>query len=95
MNGEAFARPTSRAEILERIAELAREKLGRDEPLDEKMRLVEGLGLDSIRVLTLVVEIEDRFRVCLDDDVDRQIETVGDLVDALEKQLASATANAE
>jgi len=85
----------SRAEILEGIADVAREQLGWSGELSEEMRLVERLGLDSLRLLTLVVEIEDRFRVCLDEEVDAQIETVADLIDAIGIKLAERTADAE
>ena len=44
------------------------------------MRLVEDLRLDSIRLLTLAVEVENRFRVRLDEVDEAGIETVGDLV---------------
>ena len=71
----------NRAEILQGIADVAREQLGWSGELSEEMRLVERLGLDSLRLLTLVVEIEDRFRVCLDEEVDAQIETVADLIE--------------
>jgi len=93
-DGQTLASP-DRAEILAGIAQVARDKLGWTEPVREEMRLVESLGLDSIRVLTLVVEIEDRFRVCLDDSIDQQIETVSDLIDAIGDELAHRPADAE
>jgi len=80
--------PPSRAEILAGIAEIAREKVGWDGPLELRMRLVEDLALDSIRLLTLAVEVEDRFRVCLDEEDEEEIESVGDLVDTVARKLA-------
>jgi len=56
------------------------------------MHLVEDLELDSIRRLTLAMEVENRFRVCLDEEDDLAVETVGDLVRAVSVKLAAAPA---
>jgi len=77
----------TRDEILTTIAELARLKLDHDGALEPEMRLVEDLELDSIRLLTLATEIEDRFRICLDEDDEASIETVADLVALVERKL--------
>jgi len=68
----------TRQEILAGIAEVARVHLGWVEPLDPELRLVEDLELDSIKSLTLALEVENHFRVCLDEEAG--IITVGDLV---------------
>lgn len=75
--------------ILQGIATLAREKLNVDLELRPDMRLVEDLALDSIRLMTLAMEIEDRFEICLDEDDEEGIVTVADLVDVVEKKLAA------
>jgi len=77
----------SEAEILAGIAEVARAHLGWEEPLTPDMRLVEDLRLDSIRLLTLAVEVENRFRVRLDELDEGGIETVGDLVATVRRKL--------
>ena len=71
------------AEILAEIAALAREKLERDIPLRPGMRLVEDLELDSLGLLTLAVEVENRFEICLDEEDEIAIETVADLVEVI------------
>ena len=91
-NGVAATTPT-RSEILEGIAAIARDSLAWNGRLSGEMRLVEGIGLDSLRLLTLVVAVEDRFRICLDDEVDARIETVADLVDAIADKLGETIAN--
>ena len=69
------------------IAAVAREHLGHDRRRCRlAARLVEDLGFDSIHLLTLAAEVENRFRVALDPEDDAAIETVGDLVDRLEQQ---------
>lgn len=77
-------------EILHRIGELAREKLDIHRELRHEMRLVEDLALDSIRLLTLAMEVEDRFRICLDEEDEEGIVTVADLVDVVGRKLATA-----
>lgn len=79
----------TRAEILAGIAEVARQHLGRSAPLESGQRLVEDLGLDSLGLLTLAAEVENRFRVALDPDDEARIATVGDLVDVLAGKLDS------
>ncbi len=66
--------------ILAGIAEVARAHLGWGGVVTPDLRLVEDLRLDSIRLLTLAAEVENRFRVLLDEGDEVGIETVGDLV---------------
>jgi acyl carrier protein len=73
--------------ILEGITEVARVHLGWDVPLLPEMRLVEDLRLDSVRLLTLAAEVENRFRVFLDELDEGGIETVGDLVAVVRRKL--------
>ena len=74
-------------DVLAAVAELARDKLGYDGELRPGMRLVEDLELDSIRLMTLAMEVEDHFRVCLDEDDEAAIVTVADLVAVVERKL--------
>ena len=74
-------------EILAAVAALARDKLGYEGELVGAMRLVEDLELDSIRLMTLAMEVEDRFRICLDEDDEAAIVTVADLVAAVGRKL--------
>jgi acyl carrier protein len=78
----------TRSEILAGVAGVAREHAGYDGPLDESARLVEDLGLDSLRRLVLAAEVENRFRVALEPEDDAAVHTVGDLVDAVARKLA-------
>lgn len=78
----------SRTEILAGIEEIARDKVGWDGPVSPELRLIEDLALDSIRLLTLAIEVEDRFRVCLDEEDEAEIRTLGDLADTVERKLA-------
>ena len=84
----------TREEIFAGVEAVAREHLGHEGELRPQTRLVEDLELDSIRLLTLAVEVENRFRVTLDPEDEEGISTVGDLVDAVARKLESHTAPA-
>lgn len=73
--------------ILDGIAEVARVHLGWNGILTPDLRLVEDLRLDSIRLLTLAAEVENRFRVLLDEADEAGIETVGDLMAVVRRKL--------
>ena len=73
--------------ILNGIAEVAQTHLGWEGDLSPEMRLVEDLRLDSIRLLTLAAEVENRFRILLDELDEGTIETVGDLVAVVRRKL--------
>jgi acyl carrier protein len=75
--------------ILQGISEVARVHLGWEGGvLSPEMRLVEDLRLDSVRLLTLAAEVENRFRILLDEADELAIETVGDLVGIVRRKLA-------
>jgi acyl carrier protein len=78
----------TRAEILAGVAEVARAHVGWDGPLAEGQRLLEDLGLDSLRLAVLAAEVENRFRVALSPEDDAAVRTVGDLVTRIERKLA-------
>lgn len=74
-------------EILRGIVAVAREHVELKGGLRAEMRLVEDLALDSLQALTLAVEVENRFQVCLDGAESAGIHTVGDLIAAVRRQL--------
>jgi len=77
----------TREEILTGVGVVARGKLGWKGSLRPGMRLVEDLGLDSLRLMTLAMEVENHFRICLDEEDEEGIETIGGLVVAIESKL--------
>jgi len=72
-------------QIIDGIAEVARQHLDWEGELRPEMRLVEDLELDSLKALTLALEVENHFRVCLDEEAG--IQTVGDLVMIIREML--------
>jgi acyl carrier protein len=75
--------------ILSGIAEVARRHLDWQGPFTPDMRLVEDLRLDSIRLLTLAAQVENRFRILLDEADEAGIATVGDLVAIVRRKLGA------
>ena len=73
----------NREEILAAVEAVAREHLAYEGRLTPDLRLAEDLHLDSVQLLTLAVEVENRLQVALDPEDDASIATVGDLVEAV------------
>lgn len=81
--------------VLEAIAEVARDQLGFSGELRPELRLAEDLELDSLKILTLAVEVENRFQICLDPDSEAQIVTIGDLVATVRRELEGRSRDAD
>ena len=77
----------TREEILLGVEQVAQEHLRVERALSADMDLVEDLELDSLLLLTLAVEVENRFRICLTEEAEAAIHTVGDLVDTVQRKL--------
>ncbi len=60
---------------------VAPEKVVRD------ARLVEDLGADSANVMVLIMDIEDRYGLQVEDSAITTLKTVGDVVEYIEKKL--------
>jgi acyl carrier protein len=78
-----------RAEILAGVRKVFADEL-KIAALTEETHLVRDLKLDSIQQLTLVVELENRFRVAFGQGDETGIERVGDVVDLLERRLSDS-----
>ena len=74
-------------EILRGVEQVAREHLNRPGELRLDMDLIEDLELDSLLLLTMAVEVENRFRIYLEEEDEAAIRTVGDLVDTVRRKL--------
>jgi len=74
-------------EILRGVEQVAREHLNRPGELRLDMDLIEDLELDSLLLLTMAVEVENRFRIYLEEEDEAAIRTVGDLVDTVQRKL--------
>ena len=66
--------------ILDGLRAIAKTHLAYEGDLPRDAPLVETLKLDSIRMLTLIVEVENHFEICLEEDDESSIENLGDLI---------------
>jgi len=82
-----------RTRLRSELLELLYQDTGqRYDHLDDSVTLREGLGLDSVDLVSLVMQIESRFRIRLDSQELQQLEKVGDLLDLIERKLQSPAA---
>jgi acyl carrier protein len=81
-----------RAAVFGVISEILSTELGREEPLGPETELLSDAALDSIELLTLTVEIENRFEIVLDDVDPVSDLRIGDLVGHVLRHLESKPA---
>jgi acyl carrier protein len=82
--------PPSREMIRETLVELLEADTGEKYPdLDEKTPLREGLGLDSVDVVSIVSQIERRFRIRLTHEELQTLVTVSDVLGLLQTKVAA------
>jgi acyl carrier protein len=80
-----------RASIRQTLIELLEADTGEKHAnLAEDANLREGLGLDSVDVVSIVSQIERRFHLRLSQEELEKLTTVADVLDLLEAKLAAA-----
>jgi acyl carrier protein len=75
--------PLDRHEVVRHVQEVLAEVLNLDAPPALEARLVEDLGAQSVDVLALLFEFEERLGRRLPDEDVARLATVGDIVDRL------------
>jgi acyl carrier protein len=78
-----------RAEIRTILAELVEETVGEPREVAADQDLREGLGLDSVDLFSLIIEVQTRFRVKIGSEELEPIRRVDDLVALIASKLAS------
>lgn len=53
--------------------------------ITRESRLVEDLKADSANVMVMIMDLEDKFGIMVEDDQIMKLKTVGDVVDYIEK----------
>ena len=76
---------SERATIFARVLELIEPFNKKGVAISEATRFAQDLEWDSLTVLDFVANVEDEFDVLISMNMQAEIETVGQLVDALEK----------
>ena len=67
-------------EVLQEIRRVVKDELGVEREVRPEDDLLTDLQLDSVGLLTLVVGLEDRFRIALAEEDAASVRTVRDLV---------------
>lgn len=69
----------------ERVIEIILENLGVDESeLTENTNLVEDLGIDSLDMVELAMQLEDEFDMDIEDEEMEKLQTLKDIVEYIE-----------
>ena len=73
--------PVSQQEILDGLAEIVSEETGVEpDAVQPDKAFVEDLDIDSLSMMTIVVNAEERFGIRIPDDDVKNLRTVGDAV---------------
>lgn len=71
-------------EIYEKVVEGLKKEFNRDD-IDKKTRFVEDLKADSVRLLEIVMDVEEEFDIELDDEKLSELKNVEDVVNEIER----------
>ena len=71
-------------EIYGKVVEGLKNEFNRDD-IDEKTRFVEDLQADSVRLLEIVMDVEEEFDIELDDEKLSELKNVEDVVNEIER----------
>ena len=74
-------------EIVAVVQDVARTYLNVDTPLTMQTELVDALVLDSLRMITLVAELENRLKICFNEGDEVGLVTLADLVVVIRRHL--------
>ncbi|MDU8954635.1 MAG: phosphopantetheine-binding protein [Streptococcus sp.] len=71
-------------EIYEKVVEGLKKEFNRDD-IDKQTRFVEDLKADSVRLLEIVMDVEEEFDIELDDEKLSELKNVEDVVNEIER----------
>lgn len=72
--------------IFETVRDMIAKQLKVDaSTITKEARLVEDLKADSANVMVMIMDLEDKYGLMVEDDVIMNLKTVGDVVDYIEK----------
>jgi acyl carrier protein len=77
----------SKEDILDQLFELIRPYSEQPIELSEQTRLIEDVGLNSMKVMELVMQIEDHFDVSIPLNILPDVDTIGEFAKHLETLL--------
>lgn len=72
--------------VFETVRAMIAKQLKADESkITRETRLVEDLKADSANVMVMIMDLEDKFGIMVEDDQIMKMKTVGDVVDYIKK----------
>jgi acyl carrier protein len=77
--------------VLAEIRRVVERELALPHVVEGTHRLVDDLGLDSLTMTTLAVELEDRFQIILSDPEAARVQTVAELVRCVIERVGAAS----
>jgi acyl carrier protein len=78
------------ASIEEKVVDLISSQLGvSKETITSETHFANDLGTDSLDIVELIMEFEEEFDIDIPDDAAEQIQTVGQVVAHIEKEVAA------
>lgn len=80
----------SKGAILDQLYELVRPYTEKPIQFGEETDLIDEVGLDSMKVMDLVMQIEDHFDISVPLNILPDVRTIGDLAQQLQKLLEAA-----
>ena len=57
------------------------------ENINEETNLVDDLGIESLDVVNIVTDLEERYKIAIDNDSIRRMSTVGNCLNLIEEKL--------
>lgn len=85
----------TREQILQGVRQVFSDYLDIHEGIEPESRFAEDLQLDSLNLLTLVVELENHFEVCFEEGDEQGIATVGGVIDLVAGYLEAQQGQAD
>jgi acyl carrier protein len=80
---------TEEKSVRDRVFSVVASQLGMaTDQFDEKSRIKDDLGADSLDATELIMEFEEEFDIDIPDDDSEKVATVGDAVNLIERLLA-------
>jgi acyl carrier protein len=76
---------------LERVLEIIKPFVKNASALDtanEQTRIMEDLGVNSARIVDIILEFEDKFGIEIDNDAADRVQTLGDAVQVIQERMA-------
>ncbi len=77
----------SREDILDQLYELVRPYSKKSIELGEETELIDEVGLDSMKIMDLVMHIEDHFDISVPLNILPDVRTIGDFAGQLQRLL--------